>query len=147
MFPDCWDRFFRESVEGRFVPNNGFLEDVVYPDPSFLASMASHSCEGDDCIDKTNDNEEKVDPTTMDITCSEHDPSSSFHLDNKNDNPEQIVSELDGLKVVENDELRSEDQPSLSVEDVDVLLDKCLLQALHTMVKDRDLPMPGSTLW
>ncbi|CAO2834422.1 unnamed protein product [Amaranthus hypochondriacus] len=135
-----------ESVEGRFVPNTGFFEDVVYPDPSFLASMASHSCEGDDCIDKTDVNEEEVDPTATDITCSEHDPSS-LQLDDKNDNSEQVVLELDGLKVVENDELRSEDQSSLSTEDVDVLLDKCLLQALHTTVKDKDLPMPGSTLW
>ena len=39
------------------------------------------------------------------------------------------------------------DQHTLSTSDVDLLLDKCLLQALHTTLKDKDLPIPGSTLW
>ena len=40
-----------------------------------------------------------------------------------------------------------DDQQTLSTADVNSLLDKCLLQALHTTVKDKDLPLPGSTLW
>lgn len=39
------------------------------------------------------------------------------------------------------------EQHPLSVEDIDILLNKCLLQALHTTVKDKDLPIPGSILW
>ncbi len=35
----------------------------------------------------------------------------------------------------------------LTIEEMDALLDKCLLEALHVTVKDKDLPMPGSTLW
>ncbi|KAJ0603929.1 putative SUI1 domain, PUA domain, PUA-like superfamily, SUI1 domain superfamily, Pre-PUA protein [Helianthus annuus] len=61
-----------ESADARYVPNAGFLEDVVFEDPS---------------------------------------------------------------------------QVSLSVEDVDALLDKCLLQAFYTTLKDKDLPIAGSTLW
>ncbi|XP_021834521.1 eukaryotic translation initiation factor 2D-like [Prunus avium] len=45
------------------------------------------------------------------------------------------------------DQSIGEDQHPLSTEDVDTLLEKCLLQALHTTVKDKDLPTPGSTLW
>jgi len=35
----------------------------------------------------------------------------------------------------------------LTTEEIDSLLDKCLLQALYTSIKEKDLPMPGSTLW
>ncbi|XP_021760843.1 eukaryotic translation initiation factor 2D-like [Chenopodium quinoa] len=134
-----------ESVEGRFVPNAGFFEDAVFPDPSF---MASHLCEGDGSVDKKSDNEEAMDPDVVNNVCSEHDPASSSHLDNNNDDiSEQVAEELGGLTTVENDAVQSENQQSLSTEDVDVLLDRCLLQALHTTVKDKDLPMPGSTLW
>lgn len=128
------------------MPNAGFLEDVVFPDPS-SPSMASHPCEGDASADQESDNEEAVEPDAVDVVCSEHDPASPSHLHDKSDISEQVTAELSALKVAENDELRSEDQSSLSTEDVDVLLDRCLLQALHTTVKDKDLPMPGSTLW
>jgi translation initiation factor 2D len=36
---------------------------------------------------------------------------------------------------------------NLTTEEVDSLLNKCLLQALYTSIKDKDLPLPGSTLW
>lgn len=57
---------------------------------------------------------------------------------------------MSDLKVTENvstDGNNVEDQHTLSTEDVDEILDKCLLQALHTTVNDKDLPIPGSTLW
>lgn len=53
------------------------------------------------------------------------------------------------MKVTENvtaDESIDE-QLALSSEDVEAYLDRCFLQALHTTVKDKDLPMPGSTFW
>lgn len=31
--------------------------------------------------------------------------------------------------------------------EIDALLDKCFLQALHMTVKDKDLPLSGSILW
>lgn len=63
---------------------------------------------------------------------------------------EQMATAMGDMQVVENAseaELNVDNQHSLSVEDVDALLEGCLLQALHTTVLDKDLPMPGSTLW
>ncbi|KAL2893924.1 Eukaryotic translation initiation factor 2D [Bienertia sinuspersici] len=128
----------KESAEGCYVPNAGFFSDAVFPDPSSSPSLASHSCEDDTSVDQKSDNEEAVEPGAVDNVCSEHDPASSSQMDDKNDDSEQVVSELSGLKVAEN-----ESQHSLSTEDVDVLLNNCLLQALHTTVKDKDLPLPG----
>lgn len=129
------------------MPNAGFFEDVVFPDPSSSSSMASSLCEGDASADRRSDNEEAVELDAANIVCSEGDPASSSQLDDKNVVSEQVALELSGLVVAENDEMHSENQHSLSTEDVDVLLDRCLLQALHTTVKDKDLPMAGSTLW
>ncbi|KNA13329.1 hypothetical protein SOVF_116050 isoform A [Spinacia oleracea] len=136
-----------ESVEGRLVPNAGFYEDAVFPDPSSLPSTASQPSDGDTSADKKSDDEEEIDPDAANIVCSEQGPASSSQLDDKNDVSEQVASELDGLKVVEDNEVHTENQQSLSTEDVDLLLERCLMQALHTTVKDKDLPMPGSTLW
>lgn len=36
---------------------------------------------------------------------------------------------------------------SMRPEEMDRLLDECLLQALYTTVKDKDLPMPAGNLW
>ncbi|KAJ6693190.1 hypothetical protein OIU85_003999 [Salix viminalis] len=110
-----------ESVEGHYVPNAGFLEDVVFEDPVFLSSVqVPDSCEGSG--------------------------DSSNH-----ENDEQVTTVVGGFKVTDNiaaDESTTvEEQHTLSAEDLDAYLDKCLLQALHTTVNDKDLPMPGSTLW
>ncbi|KAH9605225.1 hypothetical protein KSS87_012850 [Heliosperma pusillum] len=135
-----------ESVEGRFVPNAGFFEDVVMADPSLLDSLVSQSGETGASNHQTSDNEGEVEPATS----SDHGPTSAVNLDDKSDVVEQAATELDGLRITENtssNESRVEEPQSMSIEDVDVLLDSCLLQALHTTVKDKDLPMPGSTLW
>lgn len=129
------------------MPNAGFYEDAVFPDPSSLPSTASQPSDGDTSADKKSDDEEEIDPDAANIVCSEQGPASSSQLDDKNDVSEQVASELDGLKVVEDNEVHTENQQSLSTEDVDLLLERCLMQALHTTVKDKDLPMPGSTLW
>lgn len=68
----------------------------------------------------------------------------------ENDLAEQVIADVQDLKLAEDGDQSNADPEQrliLSVEDVDTLLDKCLLQALHTTVKDKDLPMPGSTLW
>lgn len=68
----------------------------------------------------------------------------------ENDLNEHVVADIQDLKLTEDGDQSNADPEQrliLSVEDVDTLLDKCLLQALHTTVKDKDLPMPGSTLW
>lgn len=64
-----------------------------------------------------------------------------------NSNLDQVTTDLGDLKVTETDKGVNEGQISLSVEDVDALLDKCLLQAFYTTLKDKDLPIAGSTLW
>ncbi|GAB4861180.1 hypothetical protein Ancab_036337 [Ancistrocladus abbreviatus] len=141
-----------ESVEGRFVPNAGFLEDVVYADPSFLASVSSESCEAEAAVDHHSDidNKEGIEAIVAKNDGSELEPTSAAHVDDQDNVSGQITTEIDDLKVTDNvsiDEPTVEDQHPLSANDVDALLDKCLLQALHTTVKDKDLPIPGSTLW
>ncbi|THG08755.1 hypothetical protein TEA_027116 [Camellia sinensis var. sinensis] len=140
------------SVEGHYVPNAGFLEDVVFEDPSLFASQTSDSCETDDSIDQQNgiNNEEVGEASDVADAHSDLDPASQTHTDLQNDIAEQVAADVGDLKVTENastDELNVEDQHTLSSEDLDALLDKCLLQALHTTVTDKDLPIPGSTLW
>lgn len=147
--------FYRESVEGRYVPNAGFFEDAVFEDPALLQSgQASDSCEGSTDVSNGQQNGddnievgENVDVTDV-FDETNHASSSSKQIDVDNATAEEIIGGVGDLKVTDN--VLSEDlnvQHTLSTEDVDALLDKCLLQALHTTIKDKDLPMPGSTLW
>ncbi|KAL9263543.1 Eukaryotic translation initiation factor 2D-like protein, partial [Drosera capensis] len=135
-----------KAVEGRYVPNAGFYDDVVFADPTFS------SAEGDVSMDQDNEvaDKEAIDatvatdiPSDLDATAAEHGIASSNTTD-------QLATEMDNLKLAEpssNNEPNVEGQTSMSTEDVDKLLDRCLLQALHITVKDKDLPMLGSSLW
>ncbi|XP_057973359.1 uncharacterized protein LOC131161545 isoform X2 [Malania oleifera] len=142
-----------DFVEGCYVPNAGFLEDVVFEDPSLLASsQASELSEGVDgtSSDQLNslNNKYGESAAVVDVN-SELKLNSTAQMDERNDTT-QIITNVDEMKLTEKataDESNMDDQHTLSTEDVDGLLDKCLLQALHTTVKDKDLPMPGSTLW
>ncbi|KAL0359958.1 UNVERIFIED_CONTAM: Eukaryotic translation initiation factor 2D [Sesamum radiatum] len=142
-----------ESAENCHVPNAGFLEDVVFEDPAFYsASQASDSCQDDTSAGQTNaiSNEHIGDSSAADGTPSVLDSASAEDTSVTNEVSEQITTAMVDLQVVEDAagiESNVDDQHLLSVEDVDALLDKCLLQALHTTVKDKDLPMPGSILW
>ena len=139
-------------MEGHYVPNAGFLEDVVYGDPALASSsQTDNSCEG---TDEASNNEQNdinnkevggsVNETTSDVLDELGTPLTA-QADSSTD---KIVSGMSDLNVV-NDIPPEESnvQHTLSTEDVDMLLDKCLLQALHTTVKDKDFPLPGSTLW
>lgn len=140
-------------AENCYVPNTGFLEDVVFEDPAlFSAGQASDSYEDDLSVGQTNaiNNEYMGDASSADGTLSVVDSASTEDPAVKNEVSEQIMAAMVDLQVMENasgTESNVDEQHSLSVEDVDVLLDKCLLQALHTTVKDKDLPMLGSVLW
>lgn len=141
----------RESVEGHYVPNAGFLEDVVFEDPSLLSTcQSSDSCEGVNEVssDQQHDISNKEEGDSIDVLylTSEANTSSAAQLDVSNDLVEEIAANVDDLKVTD-DESNVKVHHTLSTQDVDALLEKCLLQALHTTVKDKDLPMPGSTLW
>lgn len=137
----------RESVEGHYVPNGGFLEDVVIEDPAlFSASQISSESASDSQHDTfTNEKEELVDGE------STHKEINVPTDDARDKVSEELAADLNGLEVsvhVSAEKLSVEkEQQVLSSEEIDSLLDKCLLQALHSTVKDKDLPMPGSTLW
>lgn len=77
-------------------------------------------------------------------------PDSSSEVQSNANVDQQVTADFGDLKVTEDvqcDKGSTEDQSTLSVEDVDALLDKCLLQAFYTTLKDKDLPIAGSTLW
>lgn len=131
------------------MPNAGFLEDVVVEDPAFLStSQVSDSCEGaaDSSNDQKNGEEGIID---ADNANSEPNSTSATQYDFDGNIVEQVAADVGDLKLTENVDTveTNEEQHVLTTEDVDAYLDKCLLQALHTTVKDKDLPMPGSTLW
>lgn len=123
-----------------YVPNAGFYEDAVYEDPTILPSgKASDSGEAEVSVENENGTKNEETGEAIDSTSK----------DEMGEVIEQTTAVIGDLNLAERgsvEEVNVEDQ-QLSVEDVDALLDKCLLQALHTTVKDKDLPMPGSTLW
>ncbi|XP_028799185.1 eukaryotic translation initiation factor 2D-like [Neltuma alba] len=142
-----------ESVENRYVPNAGFLEDVVIEDPSTSSSFQTSDSTGgggETSNGQQNSSESNERVESLDVNDA---PADSAHAlappnDDANDSTNELtvgVGELKLQDVDPVDELNG--QLSLSSADIDSLLDKCLLQALHTTVKDKDLPMPGSTLW
>ncbi|PRQ22346.1 hypothetical protein RchiOBHm_Chr6g0249251 [Rosa chinensis] len=88
----------------------------------------------------------------VDVADVQSEPSSApvAPINVRNEIAEEVTANVGDLKLTDDDsadQSTGEDQQPLSAEDVDMLLEKCLLQALHTTVKDKDLPMPGSTLW
>ncbi|XP_010247737.1 PREDICTED: eukaryotic translation initiation factor 2D [Nelumbo nucifera] len=144
-----------ESAEGHYVPNAGFLEDVVLQDPALLPVCQT----SDKCTDANNassdeqngtDKAEKGELVDVQDIHQEEELATSIQTDIK-DPIEEITTEMSGLKATDDistEELNGEkEQHALSSEEVDMLLDKCLLQALRTSVTDKYLPMPGSILW
>ncbi|RAL54256.1 hypothetical protein DM860_001384 [Cuscuta australis] len=139
-----------EATENPYVPNAGFLEDVVFEDPTLVSTYeASESHEGEDPMKNvnTNDNEGAVEDSVDVATSSSCDQASKIQSDVAHEDSE-LIEDMVELKVIEklSEELKEVQHP-MSVEDIDALLDKCLLHALHATVKEKDLPMPGSTLW
>ncbi|TYI71223.1 hypothetical protein E1A91_D08G279400v1 [Gossypium mustelinum] len=141
-----------ESVEGHYVPNSGFLEDVVLEDPSFLASnQPSDSSEGATCesdVQQSCVNNENTEGS-IDVNGAISDACAASMQNDSENAAKEITTDASDLKSTANVDAAKLDieLSSLSIEDVDSHLDRCLLQALHTTVKDKDLPMPGSTLW
>lgn len=138
-----------ESAEGRYIPNAGYLEDVVFEDPSLSTTSQQH-----DTTDTTNEiHDNDTDNIESEVALNGSDasnPDSSSKMQSNPNVDEQVTTDFGDLKVTENaqsDKGVDEDQNTLSVEDVDALLDKCLLQAFYTTLKDKDLPIAGSTLW
>ncbi|KAI3711022.1 hypothetical protein L2E82_40824 [Cichorium intybus] len=155
-----------ESVEGRYVPNTGFLEDVVFEDPSLSTNDATNDhgnnpdnieleAAMDDMDANYLDSSSKLEPhqnisqqAAMDDMDANY-PDSSSKLEPHQNISQQVTTEFGHLKVTENvesDKIIAEDQNTLSTEDVDALLDNCLLQAFYTTPKDKDFPIVGSKL-
>ncbi|XP_062025349.1 uncharacterized protein LOC133741464 isoform X3 [Rosa rugosa] len=143
-----------ESVEGPYVPNAGFLEDAVFEDPTLSSAQISDSYDGANggSHDQLNGIDDREMGQHVDVADVQSEPSSASvaPIDARNEIAEEVTANVGDLKLTDDDSANQstgEDQHPLSAEDVDMLLEKCLLQALHTTVKDKDLPMPGSTLW
>lgn len=132
------------------------MEDIVLEDPSLPSGgQVSDSCDNDFSVGQTNVNnkEHMPDACTAEGTSSVIDSVSTDDPTVTDDISEQITTSLVDLHVMEDARGIEPNVPNVSephlvsVEGVDMLLDKCLLQALHTTVKDKDLPIPGSMLW
>ncbi|KAJ3675497.1 hypothetical protein LUZ60_004539 [Juncus effusus] len=127
------------SVEERYVPNAGFFEDAVFADPSLLnkdiGENSEEQNESNDNISETQKGE--INEENQNVEASDELTASTSRLKlSEGQNEDEI-----------NNKEEEKEKNIMSVEEIDKLLDKCLLQALHTSVKDKDLPMPGSTLW
>lgn len=145
-FLTCLAFYFRESAEKCYVPNAGFLDDLVLEDPSLSSGcQGAYPYKGEASImEESGANNDKG------VVADAKDDHVSNSNVVENDLVEQETADVQDLKLTEDGDQSNADPEQrliLSVEDVDALLDKCLLQALHTTVKDKDLPMPGSTLW
>lgn len=135
------------------MPNAGFFEDAVFGDPSLLSlsqnsDLTEIACEVS--IDQQNNNTSIEGEESLDVNelQAESSPALTTPNDGENVTANEITVGMANLKLPDTGSSNdSNDQHSLSTADIDLLLDKCLLQALHTTVKDKDLPMPGSTLW
>jgi translation initiation factor 2D len=121
-------------VEGSYVPNAGFFEDVVFGDPALSQPPVDDLSE---IGEETTEEKKKLLPDN----------------DQMVETAEELSTDVSSvLKIAEstsedNKNEEEEEEHIMTVEEIDALLDKCLLQALHTSVKDKDLPIPGSTLW
>lgn len=135
------------------MPNAGFFEDVVYEDPSLLP--ASHDSDLTEVAGETSNDQQKNlkgngAEESQDVNELQPDSTSTLTApnDNEDDTAAEVTEGVSDLKLTDTATASDpNDQHTLSTADIDSLLDKCLLQALHTTVKDKDLPMPGSTLW
>ncbi|XP_050363875.1 uncharacterized protein LOC126782630 isoform X2 [Argentina anserina] len=141
-----------ESVEGPYVPNAGFYEDAVFEDPALPSAEISYDGVNDGSDDQLDGIDNKEMGQHVDVANVQSEPISAAvaPIDVRNEIAEEVAAHIGDLKLTDDDSAdRStvEGKHPLSTEDVDTLLEKYLLQALHTTVKDKDLPMPGSTLW
>ncbi|VAI86148.1 unnamed protein product [Triticum turgidum subsp. durum] len=127
------------SADGRYVPNEGFYDDMVIEDPNF-ASASQH-------IDSSEEpSEGKQDKAAVDVSeCLTEDHAINSETI---ENVTASTSELNlPQEKTTKEQTEEKEHQHLSTEEIDSLLDICLLQALHMNVKDKDLPMPGSILW
>ncbi|KAF5196223.1 Eukaryotic translation initiation factor 2d [Thalictrum thalictroides] len=146
-----WDSLW-DLVEGHLVRNGGIFEDVVLEDPALsLGCLTSDSCE--DSCSTTSSHQNGLTGEVADVGAVHQEQylDCAPYIDIKKDIPEDLISDTCGLKLIPDASVEAEsvenDIHEISSTEVDALLDKCLLQALHTSLNDKDLPMHGSILW
>ncbi|KAL5207999.1 hypothetical protein ABZP36_032434 [Zizania latifolia] len=120
----------RDSADDRYVPNGGFYDDIVVEDPNYASPSQPI----------------KDEESAVEILES-HTTDPAIHI-------EAIEDLTAGVSEVKLPEDKTSEEPTeerehqnLSTEEIDSLLDKCLLQALHTSLKDKVFPILGSSLW
>ncbi|KAF3787587.1 Eukaryotic translation initiation factor 2D [Nymphaea thermarum] len=155
----CYHDSLWESVEGQLVPNAGFLEDMVIEDPALVevsTEQASSEEVHNDSVHLHDTNANETHEKVMDAEAATPEQSAgvSARIEVEGDTASQMTSNFGTLRVadevsatVAEEHTDDKDQHVLSSEEIDILLDKCLLQALHATIKDKDLPMSGSALW
>ncbi|WVZ75014.1 hypothetical protein U9M48_023119 [Paspalum notatum var. saurae] len=133
-----------DSIDNHYVPNEGFFEDIVVEDPNFVST--SQSPDSAEELEGTHDGGVSSEDAAVDIS-DNHAADPDIHSVAM----EEITEGVNELKLPE--DKTTEQAPdemehhNLTTEEIDSLLDKCLLQALYTSIKEKDLPMPGSTVW
>ncbi|EFJ36653.1 hypothetical protein SELMODRAFT_77083 [Selaginella moellendorffii] len=139
------------SAEGRYVPNAGFSEGMISEDPSTSqqAGDGEGSAQGVDEQDQEHEQEQEQGGAN-----SGDDGTEIYQVTE----PEYVAVDVKDLKLAPDTSAAEEadeecssievgSSTGVSTEEMDLLLDRCLLQALHTTVKDKDLPIPASILW
>ncbi|CAN6251926.1 unnamed protein product [Urochloa humidicola] len=128
-----------DSADGRYVPNEGFFEDIVVEDPNFVSTSQSPDS-AEETTEAAHGSEDAAAGT-----------SDSADHGVQSEATEEITDGVNELKLPEDKSTEQapdeKEHQNLTTEEIDSLLDKCLLQALYTSIKEKDLPMPGSTLW
>eukprot|EP00898_Chlorokybus_atmophyticus_P001535 jgi/Chlat1/2382/Chrsp17S02649 len=132
FFPDTlW-----ESAPGKPVPNEGFQHDVV-KSLGDEAGPAPESAEGDE-LHRDATEAPAADPEDAATAAATAGMATLLTA-------ESHAAQDNGKEEAE------VEAPSASatvpVEDMDSLLQNCLLLALHKLVKDKDLPIAGGTFW
>ncbi|KAK3154368.1 hypothetical protein QOZ80_2BG0189630 [Eleusine coracana subsp. coracana] len=135
-----------DSADGHYVPNEGFYEDIVVEDPNFVSTSRSPDSSDEHAEGMHDGSVISAENAAVDV--------SDSHAADPGVHSEAVEEITDGVHKLElPDGKPTEQQPeekvhqNLTTEEVDSLLDKCLLQALYTTIKEKDLPLPGSTLW
>ncbi|KAF4402327.1 hypothetical protein G4B88_003248 [Cannabis sativa] len=112
-------------LEGHYVPNAGFLEDVVFEDPASSSLCQTSNSYDDDTANSSHNQWDGInDEEVRDSVDAGDDQSVPDAV--KKTAEQEIMLSLANVKVTDNvsgDESIAEDQHPLSVEDMDMLLD------------------------
>ncbi|GAQ79177.1 eukaryotic translation initiation factor SUI1 family protein [Klebsormidium nitens] len=142
--------YYRDALwdlpEGKYSPNEGFGEKMV------MGIGAGEEAGNAEAPDGGNENGD----------ANVHEGSGeSLHEEGSDSGLEREVEgltidgaqaggpgrELEGGEKGETETEGEKAAAAMRPEEMDRLLDECLLQALYTTVKDKDLPMPAGNLW